>query len=286
MDERSPDALPPEVSTGTAGTAVSAGTAGAGYQPPPAWGPAPDQPTGYHQQSPGQNQPTGWAAAPPPGWYPSAPGYSPYRPPPLDGFSVAGLIFGILPTAPLGLIFGITGIVRTAHRVRRGRALAVLGVLLSALWLVVAAAGLAARHGSSQPSAAAQQGSAVAPVPSPASTGSVWPRDLRQGDCFMVKLGDSVTAIPLLPCSKPHNAQVFANIRLTNPAYLGMAKTLDAALKLCEPAALTYMNNRTDKLHVATYYPSSAVWALGNHTAHCILYDPRQNFVGDVRDHY
>jgi hypothetical protein len=256
-------------------------------QPPPAWGPTPSQPAGWSQQPPGWGQPAGWSPTAPAGWYQTAPNNS-YLPPSLDGCSVAGLVFGILPTVPLGLIFGITGIVRTSHRVRRGRPLAVTGLLLSVLWLVLfVAIGAASRPDSGQPGAAQQSPAATATVPSPASTGAVSPRNLRPGDCFMVKLGVVLTSIPLLPCSQPHDAQIFANLRIPNSSYPGSsAKTLDAALKLCEPAAYTYMNGRIDLLEIAAYYPSSAIWAMGDHTAHCVLYDARQKFVGDVRDHH
>jgi hypothetical protein len=265
-------------------------------QPPPAWGP-PNQPTGWDQQSPGWDQqspgcgqPTDWPAAPQSGWHPAAPDYSSYGPPvrtTLDGFSVAGLIFGILPIVPLGLIFGVTGIVRTSRQARRGRTLAVVGLLLSALWLMVIAAGLAGRHDSSQPEAEQRSSAAVAvPSSSPAATDAVSPRDLRPGDCFMLGRSGPVASIRLLPCSQPHDAQAFANLQLPYRPYPGAAKTFAAALKVCEPAARSYLNGHTDLLRVATFYPNDVSWAIGDYTAHCILYDPRQNFVGDARHHY
>jgi hypothetical protein len=220
------------------------------------------------------------------GWYQPTP--DSYQQPPLDGCSVAGLVFGILPTVPLGLIFGATGIVRTRRSVRRGRPLAVVGVLLSVLWLVLfAAIGAAARQDSGRASAVRLNPGPSNAVPNPAATGAVSPRNLRPGDCFMVKLGVVLTSIPLLPCSTPHDAQIFANVRIPDSSYPGSsAKTLQAALKLCEPAAYSYTNGRIDLLDIAAYYPTSAIWAMGDHTAHCVLYDPRQKFVGDVRDHH
>lgn len=312
MDERPLDAGPSDP-TG-AQSVPAAEQAAPGYQPPPAWGQPPAQPAweqppaqpareqpqnqpawgptpsqpppAWGQQPPAWGQPAGWSPTAPAGWYQPAPNNNPYLPPALDGCSVAGLVFGILPTVPLGLIFGITGIVRTAHRARRGRPLAVTGLLLSVLWLVLfAAVGVAVRHDSGPPSAAQQN--PAAPAPSSASTGAVSPRNLRPGDCFMVKLGVVLTSIPLLPCSTPHDAQIFANVRIPDSSYPGSsAKTLQAALKLCEPAAYSYTNGRIDLLDIAAYYPTSAIWAMGDHTAHCVLYDPRQKFVGDVRDHH
>jgi hypothetical protein len=206
----------------------------------------------------------------------------------LDGFSVAGLIFGILPTVPLGLIFGITGLVRTSHRARRGRTLAIVGLLLSALWLVViAAAGLAGRHDSGQPDAQQQTSATVAvPSPSTTSTNAISPRDLQPGDCFMLGSDGHVATIPLLPCSQPHDAQAYANLQMPYRPYAGPAKTFDAAIKVCEPAARSYLNGHTGLLRVAAFYPTDVAWAIGDYTAHCILYDPRHNFVGDARHHY
>ncbi len=275
MDEWSAAASPPDQPTTSATP---------GYQPPPSWG-----------------APPAWESAPPPSWEPTqSPAWEPtrYQPPPAapDRCSVAGLVFGILPTVPLGLIFGITGIVRTSHRVRRGRPLAVIGLLLSALWLVVIAAGLAGRHGSSQstalqrnfsqPEVTTQNPVFVPVTPGPATPAAVTPRDLRPGDCFRLGQPGTTYSISVLPCNEPHDAQFFAKIQLPYKPYPGADKTLDAALKLCRPLALSDLKGRIDPAQVTAFYPTDVSWAIGDYSAYCILYDPSHGLAGDARNHH
>lgn len=69
--------------------------------------------------------------------------YGPYNqppPPPLtpqtNGFATAGLILGILPTGVIGLIFSILGLVRAPKVGGLGRTRALIGLILSVLWMV------------------------------------------------------------------------------------------------------------------------------------------------------
>jgi hypothetical protein len=267
VDEWSANASPPDQPTTSAEP---------GYQPPLPWRPPPS-----------------WESAPAPAWEPNR--YQ-SRPPSLDRCSVAGLIFGILPTVPLGLIFGIAGIVRTSRRLRRGRPLAVIGLLLSALWLVVIAAGLAGWHGSSQygveqrnfsQPVGTQQNRILTPLtPGPVTPAAITPRDLQPGACFMLGQPGATYSISVLPCSKPHDAQFFAKIQLAYKPYPGADKTFDAALKLCKPVALSNLKGRADPAQVTAFYPTDVSWAIGDYSAYCILYDPQHGLVGDARSHH
>jgi hypothetical protein len=55
-----------------------------------------------------------------------------------DRFCVAALVFGIVPILGgiLGIVFGVVGIIRTAGGQRRGRGIAVVGLVLGTLWIV------------------------------------------------------------------------------------------------------------------------------------------------------
>src|SRR5580765_8224706 len=67
--------------------------------------------------------------------------YGPYSqpPPPMmpqtNGFATAGLILGILPTGPIGLIFSILGINRAGKIGGVGKGRAWVGLILSILWM-------------------------------------------------------------------------------------------------------------------------------------------------------
>jgi hypothetical protein len=52
-----------------------------------------------------------------------------------NGFAVAALILGILPTGVIGIIFGILGLVRAGKVGGKGRAMSWIGIVLSVLWI-------------------------------------------------------------------------------------------------------------------------------------------------------
>lgn len=279
------------------------------YQPPPPYGPPPYQqlpyqpppyqqqpyqplpyqqqpygPPPYQQQSPYQQQyeqpwhevQPPYGQVPPAGWHPSGPGYvPPYEASGrrgLDGWSVAGLVCGILPTVVLGVAFSIVGLVRTGQRQRRGRLLAVVGLLLSVLWLVgFATLGALDDH---------QQ------KPTATQAEDVSPFDLEVGDCFQqpTLTGQiSVTTVPRVSCAASHNAVMFATVQPVFGSYPGVSALLDEAVNLCRPKAISYLGRPPGRLHLAALVPHEAAWNLGLQTASCVLYDADHPFKGDIR---
>src|SRR6187402_3141966 len=71
-----------------------------------------------------------------------APGWQAPQPA-VDGVSVAALVTGVLALGPVAIALGVAGLFRTAKGARRGRGLAIAGIVLGALgsvaWLVVGA---------------------------------------------------------------------------------------------------------------------------------------------------
>ncbi|MGJ7442680.1 DUF4190 domain-containing protein [Aquipuribacter sp. MA13-6] len=112
------------------------------YGPPPGQGAPPggdpySQPSGQVQPyGPGQEQ--GYGQGPGPGY-----GVRPDPGPPTDLVSVLGLVFAVL-LAPVGLVLSIIGIVRTRDGRRKGRGLAIAGIVVSVLLSLVLAALVAA----------------------------------------------------------------------------------------------------------------------------------------------
>ncbi len=197
----------------------------------------------------------------------------------VDGFSIAAFVLGILPTIVLGFVFGIVGIARTKGHRRRGRWMAVTGLVLAVAWLgLFVTLGAISNHNKAHRAA---NGSVT-------QSGKVSPLDVRVGDCFQQKEAltgnaSKVSGVQVLPCGQPHNAQVVAEATPTDSSYPGQAGLMQEAGELCAPKAVHYLGGPTTKLRLAFLVPSNAAWVLGTRTVHCILYDPVKDITGDIR---
>jgi hypothetical protein len=93
--------------------------------------------------NPVQSYPTGEPAPQYPGpQYPGqVPGYpvAPEPPKRTNGFAIAALILGIISLFPLGLIFGIIGLVKS-KTYRSGKVMSWIAIVLSVLWIIPYAA--------------------------------------------------------------------------------------------------------------------------------------------------
>jgi hypothetical protein len=234
----------------------------------------------YNQPQDDRSGSAAYGQPPPMDWYSFAPSYSAPSGRPygqlsgnrrLDGWSVAGLIFGILPTVVLGAVFSIIGLIRTRVRQRRGRTLAVTGLVLSMVWLVGLVA-FGVRNADQQQSAAHE---------------NVDPLTLQLGDCFQqVPSADpiAVATVPKVPCDKPHNAVIFAIVEPADATYPGRSVLSEQAVALCGRQAVGYLGRSLSQLRTAAFVPPAASWQLGRKSASCVLYDPSRNFTGDIRE--
>jgi len=203
--------------------------------------------------------------------------------PPLDVVSVLALIFGILPTVLIGFVLGVIGLVRTRQPARRGRGLAVTGLVLSLLWAAaVVAIPVLTNNGDAQRSAS---GSVTK-----AATVSAWL--LRVGDCFDNTLptnqaftSKSMNTVKVVPCSQPHNAVVYAITTLPATGWTSALDKLNVAYGQCQPLALNYFHGIVldPNLKLGAIAPQQAQWETGFHDGLCIVVDPDKSFVGDIR---
>jgi len=179
-------------------------------------------------------------------------------------------VCGILPTFVLGLAFSVVGLVRTGNPLRRGRAFAVAGVVLSLAWVAgFAALGAYADH---------QQAT------TPAVT--VHWYDLAVGDCFLLPpmTGQTtVTSVLKVSCKQLHNAQIVATVQPYNADYPGNSTILDQSVAMCRTAVVNYLNRPLGRLRYAAFAPGQTRWEAGYKTGTCLLFDPDRNFTGDIR---
>jgi len=223
-----------------------------GGYPEPAYGAAPG---GYG--------PPGY---PPPGGYPG-PGYPPPQPPQkpgTNGFAIASLIFGIIGGILLGFIFGFIALSQTKRTGQNGRGLALAGVILSSMWTVgiVLAIILAVTT-----SAKRDNGGAVT------DGGSISATSLQVGDCVNgLKNTTNLLSLPGVPCTQPHEGEVFAVFDLPAGAYPGAAAVDQEVSRECNDRLGAYSPSAETNPDVGLFsvYPLEQNWQRGDRQVVCL----------------
>lgn len=275
--------------------AEEAARAEAGGQPPVSSFPPPTgqpvaAPGGYPAPSASYPPPTGapqpfqagaWSGV---GGSTTPVGYAPYSSVPTsrprDVVSVLAFIFGILPTIPLGFILGIVGIVRTANPRRKGRWMAVVGLLGSLVWL--AASVLLPLYLNNRDASRDASGHVTA-----AGTVSVF--KLRTGDCFTQNFSSTsfeVGSVKVVPCSQPHNTTVFATASMSGD-WTSNDDMVARGSKACVPALKAFYQGSAKidpVIKFGAIVPDRTIWATGNRSVRCLLSDPTKQFTGDIRN--
>lgn len=176
------------------------------------------------------------------------------RNPKTNGFAIASMGFGIVGVLPLSIAFGITALVQIGKRNQAGRRLAIGGLVVSAAWIAVVglviafiAADRAERDATGQI----------------AEEGWVETTSLQVGDCLN-DLDDSsaVATLPALPCSDPHEGEVFGSFDLSEGAYPGEATVLQEADLRCGDLLREYSTTAFDDsaIGLSYLYPTERSW--------------------------
>lgn len=123
----------------------------------------------------------------------NAPGAGGFEQPKTDGVSIAALVTGLLCCAPVSLILGIVGIKRTKGGQRKGRGLAITGLVLGLVGLLVwIGVGIAAIAG-------------VAWFDS-----LLLPEEAEVGQCMDVTEEGNEVLLYEKDCTEDHDAEIFA----------------------------------------------------------------------------
>lgn len=170
-------------------------------------------------------------------------------------------------------------------------------VLLVALGVGAAAFLLSGRHpatsatagptpatASSRPAPAT--GAEPTPQTTPATTepGSPVIGGIRAGDCLNTK--NTQNEILRLPCSQPHDEEVFAHRDLGDGDWPGQDALSDRAERICSAAAASFIGIPADQtgLMISSFQPGEQEWREGDHTIDCTLADPNGKTTGTLRD--
>ncbi len=205
----------------------------------------------------------------PPGPLPyGSPGTRQPGPGQTSGFAIASLVFGIIGGILLSVIFGIVALVKIRRNPQlRGKGIAIAGLVLSGLWCLVLVAGIVV---------------AVVTSPQRSATGRVTRQgttdvfSLRAGDCFQnpsTQLG--ITNVTVIPCTQPHNAQVYAEFPVTGSGYPGGSALRQLAAQGCHARIRGHVNRSlvTNTMSLRFLYPEQQSWTDGQHSITCVIVD-------------
>jgi hypothetical protein len=181
---------------------------------------------------------------------------------------VAGVIFGAIGACFLGIIFGIVALVQIRRSGEPGRGTAILGIVLSCLWL--AGVGYAATHEDFLGPSRDANGAI-------SSDGTLSTVSLRVGDCVN-GLADQqeVSELPAIPCTKPHEAEVFAIVELDDAEFPGDEELSSLSEQRCgqEFDALADVPAEVlddPALGLSWLQPFEEDWTRGDHSIACLV---------------
>ena len=174
-------------------------------------------------------------------------------PPGRDGLAVATFVLGLLGflviTVPIGLITGIGGFARIRRNGRKGKGLAVAGLVLCVLW-------------------AAAIGTGVVTVLRGGSTSA---DALKVGDCLGTFSEGEVTHLPTVPCDSPKSTgKVYAILTLDDGEWPG-EEALDK--RVGEDCANRYQKAGSPSGKDAEIFyvrPSRDTWPIGDRRVVCV----------------
>jgi hypothetical protein len=97
------------------------------------------------------------------------------------------------------------------------------------------------------------------------------------------ELNGVIHALTVLPCSQPHNGQVFTTLNAPDGPYPSDVALQTAALDACAKAAPSFLGTDQSLLHTVAFFPRKDGWSLGDRDEHCLLVDRAKNITGDIR---
>ena len=190
----------------------------------------------------------------------------PPAPPGTNGLAIASLIasfFGIC-GGVLGAIFGFIALSQIRRTGQKGKGLAIAGLSISGAWVLVLAVAVVV---------AIVTDAKRDPSGNVTREGNISVNDLRIGDCLKsVRESSTLATLPAVPCSQPHQGEVFGEFDLTGSSYPGEAAIDSAAQDQCDAKLTSYAAAKNvDEVQDLYYiYPRESDWRRGSRKVTCV----------------
>ena len=180
----------------------------------------------------------------------------PYKRPKVSKLAVVALITGILPLVPVALVTGIAALIGIRRSGRRGHGMAVSALFIATAWIIVVGAVATVAtltHGFKKPVTITYKEASVF--------------KLQEGDCINTPNGQQVT---IVPCTTPHDDEVFGTLTLTGAKWPGTAAVEQQAAAGCASLLAGYLNPQLAISLAQTYvYPNQTDWTAGTRAVIC-----------------
>ncbi|MEM7431502.1 MAG: septum formation family protein [Pseudomonadota bacterium] len=118
--------------------------------------------------------------------------------------------------------------------------------------------------------------------------GSLDAFDMRVGDCFddPSEYDDEVFSLPGVPCSEPHDNEVYAVFDVSMSSYPGEDEIGYVAQERCLEyfEGFVGLDYDSSTLDIFPFYPTSESWGQGDREVVCAIFDMNtQKLVGSVK---
>jgi hypothetical protein len=214
---------------------------------------------------------------PAPNW-PASAGYPPPQEQRTNGFAVASLVFGIISGILLAVIFGIIALVQIPKKNQKGKGMAIAGLVLAGVWTLLWVALIVAVVVTS-----ADRDASTGEITGP---GDVSTMSLEVGDCVNgLEESQAVASLPAVPCTDPHEGEVFALFDLPEGDYPAETELVEQAETGCFDRLLGYAPQAAEnpELGLFYFYPMESSWPEDRQVV-CIATSASGTMTGSIAD--
>lgn len=110
---------------------------------------------------------------------------------------------------------------------------------------------------------------------------------LQVGDCLNdATAAETVETIPTVPCSEPHDSEIFASFLIDGDAFPGTDVVIEQADAGCLEAFPGFVGiEYADSIYYYSYYfPTEGSWANGDREVLCTIYDEAGPVTGSLQN--
>jgi hypothetical protein len=113
--------------------------------------------------------------------------------------------------------------------------------------------------------------------------------ELEVGTCLNdadTPLRADLTDVPSIPCSEPHDSELYAIVSVEDSTYPGADRLIEQGQAQCQEGFADFVgiDFRSSLLEFHFYYPTPSSWAQDDRTIYCMVFDPGLPVVGTLKD--